>query len=210
MTNNTGYYTYNADGTVTSNITTDPVISSINYVKNIYGKEKCFYFFKGLGNYPEFYTDETVTMLKMGYVHNPKNLELGMVPMPKGKNAGSENIVTSMGIGYGLPSTMVKKSNEKAALLLVATMLDYQSKDEKREFEVRFSGSNKRWEQEYKDVFLNTPTKMLILYGVGEIEKKLENIEEAMTDSSKSVENVVQSLKSVFENEAKKVYTLGS
>ena len=51
---------------------------------------------------------------------------------------------------------------------------------------------------------------MLILYGVGEIEKKLEKIEEAMTDSSKSVENVVQSLKSVFENEAKKVYTLGS
>ncbi len=209
LTNNTGYYSYNADGSVTSNITTPAVIESINYVKRIHGKEKCFYFFKGMGNYPEFYNDETVTMLKIAYPHNPKNLELGMVTYPKGPNAGSENIVTSSGIGYGLPSTMVKKSNEKAALLFIETMLNYEAADMEREYKVRLA-ANKRWKEEYQTVFKDAPAKVMILYGVGEIPNSLIKLEEAIYDPSKSVENTVQSLKSVFEYEGKKVYTLGN
>ena len=210
LTNNTGYYTYNADGTVTSNITTDAVVQSMNFVKELHGKNKAFYFFKGLGNYPEFYTDESVTMLKMGAPHNPKDLQYGMVAMPKGPNPGSENIVTTQGTGYGLPATMVKKQNEKAALLLQAYMLDYRVDQVKRGWEVIY-GANPRWEEQFDVVYGGkTPTKILILYGVGSIESKIGIIEQAMKDDSKSMEQTVQSLKNIFENEARKVYTIGS
>ena len=209
MTNNTGYYTYNADGTVTSNITTDAVVESMNLIKDIHGKNKCFYFFKGLGNYPEFYTDETVTMLKMSCPHNPKDLQYGMVAMPQGPKPGSVNIVTTQGTGYGLPATMVKKQNEKAALLFLSMMLDYQTANNIRQFEVIY-GANPRWREMYTNVYEKGNWRMLILYGVGEIESKLGIIEDAMTDAAKSMEQTVQSLKNIFENEARKVYTLGS
>ena len=205
LTNNTSYYVYNADGTITSNISNDAVMESLNFEKKVFGKNKCLYLFKGVGNYPEFYTDETVTMIKMNNPHNPKNLQLGMVAMPKGPRQGSKNIITTQGTGYGLPATMVKKSNEKAALLLLSLMLDFNAENLEKSFKATY-GANPRWREMYKEVYINTETKMMILYGVGDIVNKLTILEDAILDDSKSIEETVQQLEATFENEAKNVY----
>ncbi|MBR4950052.1 MAG: carbohydrate ABC transporter substrate-binding protein [Clostridia bacterium] len=208
MTNNTGYYTYNADGTVTSNITSDAVIQSMNFVKNLYTKDKAVYLFKGTGNYPEFYSEHSVAMMKFDVPNNPQELVYGMVGMPKGPNPGSENIVTTYGVGYGLPATMLRESNEKAALLLLAIMYDYNMENTKNNIQ-KVYGTNSRWKEMYETVYGGkTPSKMLIFHGVGNIQYEVEKIEKAIKSESEQIDQIVQNLEATFEKEAKNAYTV--
>ncbi|MBR4949749.1 MAG: carbohydrate ABC transporter substrate-binding protein [Clostridia bacterium] len=193
LTNNANYYTYNTDGTVTSKISTRAVTKSMEFVKELYSK-KAIYLFGGLGNYPEFYNDESIAMIKMDIPHNPKDLVYGMVAMPKGPDKGSENIVTTLGTGYGLPTDMVEESNEKAALLFLAVMLDFNRENNMKRMKEAYD-LNPRWEEMYETVYGGkTPTKMLVLYGVENSETKISSINSAIKDDSKSVMKTVQEL----------------
>ncbi len=193
LTNNANYYTYNTDGTVTSNISSRAVTKSMEFVKELYSKKSIF-LFGGLGNYPEFYNDESIAMIKMDIPHNPKDLVYGMVAMPKGPDKGSENIVTTLGTGYGLPADMVEESNEKAALLFLAVMLDFNRENNMKRMKEAYD-LNPRWEEMYETVYGGkTPTKMLVLYGVENSETKISSINSAIKDDSKSVMKTVQEL----------------
>lgn len=197
LANKANFFDYN-NGIVTSNINDDKLKNSLHYVKELY-LNNSIHIFKGLGNYPEFYEQEKIAMAKLNYPENPKHINFGMVPLPKGENG--ENIITSSGIGYALPKNMLVKDNETAALILAENILNYMYDQEYREFEARLS-SNPDWKTQYEDVMLNTPSELLMLYGVGTAADEISELDIAIKTKKGSIDDTLKKLETVFNEQA--------